>query len=569
MATGSTTKGEISTRVLACLLHQLTDEHGEQVLTALAKAGKVEVDDLLDPAGWLTLEQLEAVLRAAREHFDSDRAFEEACCYRFGELQAPPKVLAHTMVPATSYKLATRMSALVTTIGRFAYERLGPGHVKLTYRSDKPETTKLVCLTRRATMVMGPTLWNLPRAQVTEHRCISNGDDACEYDIRFFESRRGVPALLGLLVGGALAAALFGAGLLTPIGAVAVAVLGAAVGWLIELRRVVRANAHTARRMNDEFLTIALEEARTRQELAAFEQREREWSRVMEEQLQERTAALADFAAKLDASQEQRATTLRSFSHDLRNPLAVMRASTSLLQHTPELGDRGAKALEDVDEAVSRMDSLLEELMKAATSQNAMVTVRNKPIAVDELAESLRRRLSALAYGRPIRTFVTVTRNAPESIVCDPLLLDRVIDNLLTNAAKYTDKGRIDVELDGSDEFLSIQVADTGRGIGQEDIARAFHPEGLPAQSRTAKGFGVGLSVVVQLLDQIGGRLEVMSRPDEGTTFWVHVPHTATATTTAPPESGGGPSFPAPAVSEPRELLDRVVTIRKSGQKPA
>jgi signal transduction histidine kinase len=102
--------------------------------------------------------------------------------------------------------------------------------------------------------------------------------------------------------------------------------------------------------------------------------------------------------------------------------------------------------------------------------------------------------------------------------------LDRVVDNLLTNAAKYTERGAVVVELDGAPGFLVLKVSDTGCGIEAEAMGRIFQPGGSPVDARRGDSFGVGLSVVIRLLEQIGGRLEVMSKPGEGTTFWIFLP---------------------------------------------
>jgi signal transduction histidine kinase len=143
---------------------------------------------------------------------------------------------------------------------------------------------------------------------------------------------------------------------------------------------------------------------------------------------------------------------------------------------------------------------------------------------VAELTERLRRRLRALVHGRDVRATVFGTREAPGSIDIDPLLLDRIADNLLTNAAKYTERGSIVVELDGIPGFLVIKVSDTGCGIDPDAMVRIFEPGGSSVDSRRGDSFGVGLSVVIQLLERIGGRLEVMSKPGDGTTFWVYLP---------------------------------------------
>jgi signal transduction histidine kinase len=116
------------------------------------------------------------------------------------------------------------------------------------------------------------------------------------------------------------------------------------------------------------------------------------------------------------------------------------------------------------------------------------------------------------------------SRETPARIETDLLLFDRVIDNLLTNAAKYTERGSIVIELDGKPGFLTVKVSDTGRGIEEEDIRKIFEPDGSAKEARAKYSHGVGLSVVVRLLSLIGGRLEVMSLPGMGTTFWAHFP---------------------------------------------
>jgi signal transduction histidine kinase len=150
-----------------------------------------------------------------------------------------------------------------------------------------------------------------------------------------------------------------------------------------------------------------------------------------------------------------------------------------------------------------------------------------KRVETRGLTDALRRRLRALAYGSAVRTTVFATREVPDHLEIDPLALDRIVDNLLTNAVKYTDRGSIVLELDGIPGYLVMKLSDSGRGIDPNAVERIFEPGGSSPDSRRGDSFGVGLSVVVQLLDQIGGRLEVMSKPASGTTFWVYLPVTA------------------------------------------
>jgi two-component system, NarL family, sensor histidine kinase EvgS len=267
-------------------------------------------------------------------------------------------------------------------------------------------------------------------------------------------------------------------------------------------------------------------------------------------------------ADRLHRLQEMRDTKILGFSHDLRNPLTVMQAGTEYLRDYVEvIGDEGDAVLGDIERAIEQMRRLLEDLMmmatQQATQQATLAQLAPQRLEVPPLTDRLRRRLRALVQGKDIRASVFKTREAPESIETDPLLFDRVVDNLLTNAAKYTDRGSIVVEVDGTTEYLTLKVSDTGRGISPEQIDRAFTPEGSDRTARAKNSYGVGLSVVVQLLGQVGGRLEVMSKPDSGTTFWVHFPLSPRSRSKPPALESDRP------IEKYKDVLNRVVTIRR------
>ena len=138
----------------------------------------------------------------------------------------------------------------------------------------------------------------------------------------------------------------------------------------------------------------------------------------------------------------------------------------------------------------------------------------------------------------------------------DRVVLDRVADNLLTNAVKYTERGNVLVELDGKPGFLTIKVSDTGRGIEEEEKARIFLPQGSNALKRAERSHGGGLSGVARLMNLVGGEIEVMSLPGKGTTFWAHFP----VALRVPDGKSTRPS----TAPEPVDIVGKVVTFRKS-----
>jgi signal transduction histidine kinase len=302
--------------------------------------------------------------------------------------------------------------------------------------------------------------------------------------------------------------------------------VGGLLGYLLEARRADRFNARTREEVMGALRQLADDESEARRELLEMHRRQKDWTCLVEEEMRTRTAAIAKLVEGGQELQQARASTLLGFSHDLRNPLYIIQMAAEYLQVAQGVAAdaEAAESVRDIGQAVERMRRLLGELVQVTKAQRPFVRMAPQRLEVPGATEALRRRLRALVEGRDVRPTVFATREVPAAIEVDPLAFDRIIDNLLTNAAKYTDRGSIVVELDGTPEFLVIKVSDTGCGIEPDALDRAFWPEGSNVESRRGDSFGVGLSVVVQLLGQIGGRLEVMSKPGCGTTFWVHLP---------------------------------------------
>jgi signal transduction histidine kinase len=212
----------------------------------------------------------------------------------------------------------------------------------------------------------------------------------------------------------------------------------------------------------------------------------------------------------------------------------------------------------DLRGAAERMEAITREIMAVARPEGRTTRMQPVRIVVSDLVGQVQRRLRALVFGRPINASVFSNREAPEHVEIDALVLDRILDNLLTNAARYTVRGSILVEVTGTPGFLVFKVSDTGRGIAEDAIAGIFQPRGSDPTTRAAGGHGLGLSIVVGLLAEIGGRLEVLSKPGVGTTFWVYLPAAGGAAVRVEPAAA------RPADGNAEQLLHRVVRIRRS-----
>lgn len=554
-----TEPSELNARLLQPIARWLGERKGEQALHAAASAAELTPAELDGTSHWIAVERFEAFLLVARSFVDDDESFQRACTHRLAEGYGAIRFVLWAVSPAAVYQQAIKTFRMVSTFGSAEIVEIGRTKLHTRYRSPRAES-RLLCLLRGAQFAALPQLWGLPPAYLREDACIARGDEFCGYHLRWYDKKSWLPSALGLIVGGASFFGIAASGHGSSIGALALPALGAALGYIYETRRTGSANLAVREEVNEALRQLAREETEARREILALHQRQRDWTRLLEEDAAERSATLGKVAERLQRMQEIRDTRILGFSHDLRNPLTVMQAGTEYLRdYADHIGEEGGAILTDFEHSITQMRRLLEDLMKMATQQSSLAQLAPQRLDVPPLTDRLRRRLRALAQGKDIRSSVFKTREAPESIECDLLLFDRVLDNLLTNAAKYTERGSIVVELDGTPEFLTIKISDTGRGIPSEQLERAFTPQGSDRSARANDSYGVGLSVVVQLLGQIGGKLEVMSKPGAGTTFWVHFPILAVSRRPSQPPQIASDR----PVEKYREVVRRVVTIRK------
>jgi signal transduction histidine kinase len=557
---------ELNAKILSSLSLWIAKTHGDAKLREIAESSGVDPTKIDGVTQWLSVDQVERFHTLARELVEDDRAFLRSCGEHFFESMGAVRFMVRALSVQQFFEAAAKASKQLLRISRFEVIESTWSSFAIRYVSDKPES-RLLCLSRQAGWIYGPRMWGLPLAQLTETACIARGDHCCEYHLTWFERGRLFPILVGLAAG-AMAAFLFGRFETNWVAWATLPLLGGLLADLLELRRTSRSNLAFARDVNEVLRDVSNDEVDARSEIVALHQRQREWIRLMEQQVTERTTTLEQIVEGLDGLQQSRVSTIRGFSHDLRNPLFVVRGNTQFLLERYKSGEEG-DALRDMEIAAVQIETMLSKLMEVATAETGFVKLVPAPVDVAPLAETFRRRLKALVHGRDIKVSVFCTREAPERIVVDPLVFDRVVDNLLTNAAKYTDRGSILLEISGTPGggkpmaamndipvdagFLTLKLSDTGLGIPAAEVERIFHPRPASEPSQRPNSYGIGLSSVVRLLSQIGGRLDVMSKADVGTTFWAHFP-------AVPPER----KKVAGSEDNLESMITRVVTIRKA-----
>lgn len=221
---------------------------------------------------------------------------------------------------------------------------------------------------------------------------------------------------------------------------------------------------------------------------------------------------------------DSRRQFLTTVSHELRTPLTCIQGfAATLLAHDAELtADERRETLQAVLSHAADLSVLVEQLLEAARVESGRLAVDLAPTDLATAVEAAVVLLAPVLGGRVVRR-----RLSQVHAMCDPVLLHRVLVNLLSNAAKYSPSdASISVDVTTQGDAAVIDVADEGIGMPEAQLARAFEPfwRASGPQRDRVRGTGIGLALVQEYVTTMGGRVEVASRQGEGSTFRVVLP---------------------------------------------
>ena len=239
-------------------------------------------------------------------------------------------------------------------------------------------------------------------------------------------------------------------------------------------------------------------------------------------------ASVADEARQRE-SEERRRDAIAAARHDIANPLAAGRGYVQILQRryadmTPE---QRVRALGALASSFERLEEYSHRLLLDERLEVSAPTMRWAHVDVDTFLESVAQDVEASLADRGIGVVVRRREGCSRTLAADPELLREVIDNLMSNAAKFTAKdGEIRLIADRDHRNVRIEVIDTGVGIPLEEQASVFERHTRTRQSRrdAVPGMGLGLSIVRRIAEAHGGAVGVRSRPGHGAAVWVSFP---------------------------------------------
>ncbi len=288
--------------------------------------------------------------------------------------------------------------------------------------------------------------------------------------------------------------------------------------------------------------------------------------------LESANKALEEFSQVAESATRAKSEFLANMSHEIRTPMTAILGYADLLlsedgiERNPEHCSEAIRTIKRNGEYLLGLINCILDLSKVESGKMEIQPVRCSPFALlAEVATLMRVR----AAEKSVLLGVESVGLLPETVLTDPLRLRQVLVNLVGNAIKFTDQGKVRVAMrlvgDRGSQRLRFDVTDTGIGMNEEQMARLFQPfcQVDNSAARKFSGTGLGLAISKRLVEALGGTIEVHSIPGRGSTFSVAInpgpldgiPLVAHA------EAAVGPVSPSvtPAAGDATELHARVL----------
>jgi len=245
----------------------------------------------------------------------------------------------------------------------------------------------------------------------------------------------------------------------------------------------------------------------------------------LRQELKTRQEDLERINQELNHKDKLKTNFVASASHELRTPVAAMLGLLEMLEGT-ELDAQQSQLVTDLRACSDSLLLTVDDIIDLARVEAGIMETRPYPFhLVDEIQESL----------RPLRVLARDKKLILESHIPDEMSpwrmgdrrrIRQILNNLVGNAIKYTERGRVDVKVEESNNnHVIFSVSDTGIGISEKDRKRIFEPFFQADQhDETGKSSGLGLTTCVNLIKALNGELTVESEPGEGSTFQFSIP---------------------------------------------
>jgi len=234
---------------------------------------------------------------------------------------------------------------------------------------------------------------------------------------------------------------------------------------------------------------------------------------------------------KLERANQIKTQFIASMEHDLRAPAAGLAALTYTLENE-ETNPESKKKLKILASAAEQLLEVLNRILASNSAEDTNQPILERKFSLSKVIQNIANLENPVAQMKGLELNTVISPKIPQYIIGDDLRTYRILLNIVTNSIKFTDHGKVAIRANiaqkqGKEIIIKVEIIDTGSGISKDKQNILFeqfpNKETIDQQNRYT-GSGMGLRLVKKFLDDIGGEIEVQSKPNKGSTFTCFIP---------------------------------------------
>lgn len=247
---------------------------------------------------------------------------------------------------------------------------------------------------------------------------------------------------------------------------------------------------------------------------------------AINQELNDTTEKLVKALDDLEKSTAAQKLFTNSMNHELRAPLNGIIGTIQVMQMKEDLSEADKNYLEQCMLMSRSMLNIVNDLLDYAKMDAGEFEIISAPFDLHDVVKNIEGLFKNQAENKGLKLNIVIPDNMPCGLYGDDVRIQQILANVVSNGVKYTDSGAVTLEASFEKDILQFVISDTGQGMSEESLEDLFVPYKRIAESKNKKiqGTGLGMTIVMNLINKMEGSIDVDSTLGEGTTFTIKIP---------------------------------------------